>query len=55
DLVLFFGESNSPKLHLQLIYYAREYCPALYHDTNKCKICAYLTRRSYEKKTNKTP
>ncbi|SFV99611.1 endonuclease III [Chlamydia abortus] len=54
DLVLFFGEANSPKLHLQLIYYAREYCPALYHDTNKCKICAYLIRRSYEKKTNKT-
>ncbi|WP_375793844.1 endonuclease III [Chlamydia sp. 12-01] len=43
DLVLFFGEANSPKLHLQLIYYAREYCPALYHDINKCRICAYLT------------
>ncbi|SYX09388.1 UV-endonuclease,endonuclease III,3-methyladenine DNA glycosylase/8-oxoguanine DNA glycosylase,endonuclease III,HhH-GPD superfamily base excision DNA repair protein [Chlamydia poikilotherma] len=43
DLVLFFGNMNSPKLHLQLIYYARNYCPALYHDVNKCRICWHLS------------
>ncbi|BAE80857.1 enodnuclease III [Chlamydia felis Fe/C-56] len=44
DLVLFFGDANSSKLHLQLIYYARKYCPALHHSVNKCKICAYLQK-----------
>lgn len=42
DLVAFFGKTNSPKLHLQLIYYAREYCPALHHKIDACPICSFL-------------
>ncbi|AAP05668.1 endonuclease III domain-containing protein [Chlamydia caviae] len=50
DLVRFFGDMNSPKLHLQLIYYARNYCPALHHDVNTCRICSHL--RDLSRKTN---
>lgn len=42
DLVRFFGKENSPKLHLQLIHYARSYCPALHHKIATCRICAYI-------------
>lgn len=42
DLVRFFGECNTPKLHLQLIYYARKYCPAVGHRLDSCKICSFL-------------
>ncbi|ANG65993.1 endonuclease III domain-containing protein [Chlamydia gallinacea] len=42
DLVRFFENANSPKLHLQLIHYARHYCPALHHKMSKCVICAYI-------------
>ena len=46
DLVSFFGTTNSPKLHLQLIYYAREYCPALHHQIASCPICSFLALHS---------
>ncbi|WP_348663313.1 endonuclease III domain-containing protein [Chlamydia vaughanii] len=42
DLVSFFGDANSPKLHLQLIYYARRYCPALHHKISECILCSYI-------------
>lgn len=42
DLVQFFGPKHSPKLHLQLIYYARAYCPALHHNIDVCPICSFL-------------
>ncbi|WP_100934288.1 endonuclease III domain-containing protein [Candidatus Chlamydia corallus] len=45
DLVRFFGNDNSPKLHLQLIYYARQYCPALNHKIHNCPICSFLAKR----------
>ncbi|MBQ8498807.1 endonuclease III [Chlamydia sp.] len=44
DLVAFFGPMNSPKLHLQLIYYAREFCPALHHKVETCPICSRLAQ-----------
>ncbi|AHK63563.1 Endonuclease III [Chlamydia avium] len=47
DLVRFFGNANSPKLHLQLIYYARQYCPALHHNINKCTICSYILSKEH--------
>ncbi len=42
DLVAFFGKDNSPKLHLQLIHYARAFCPALHHKLERCVICSQL-------------
>ncbi|EQM62272.1 hhH-GPD superbase excision DNA repair family protein [Chlamydia ibidis 10-1398/6] len=52
DLRQFFRDKNSPKLHLQLIYYARKYCPALRHNTKKCKICSFLYQDNMKLKTS---
>lgn len=43
DLIAFFGDMVSPRLHLQLIYYARTYCPARRHCVEHCPICYGLT------------
>ncbi len=42
DLKLLFPKKTWSKLHLQIIYFAREYCPARYHDVAKCPICSLL-------------
>jgi endonuclease-3 len=34
------------KLHLQLIYFGREHCPALRHDFDACPICSWAAPRS---------
>ncbi len=42
DLKRLFPRSSWNKLHLQIIYFARRYCPARGHDVNKCPICSEL-------------
>jgi endonuclease III len=42
DLKKLFPESLWNRLHLQIIFYGREYCPARGHDLNKCIICKKL-------------
>jgi endonuclease-3 len=42
DLKSIFPEFLWNKLHLQIIFYGREYCPARAHDINKCIICSQL-------------
>lgn len=44
DLKALFAEELWGKIHLQMIYYARKYCPALQHNINGCSICNYLKR-----------
>jgi len=39
DLKKLFPRSAWNKLHLQMIYYGREYCTARQHDVEKCPIC----------------
>lgn len=39
DLKRLFPEHSWNKLHLQMIYYGREYCPARGHDPLFCPIC----------------
>lgn len=39
DLKRLFPRSSWNRLHLQMIYFAREYCPARNHDAEKCPIC----------------
>ena len=39
DLRELFPEKIWNKLHLQIIYYGRAYCPARGHDLEKCEIC----------------
>lgn len=34
------------KLHLQIIFFGREHCPALRHDFERCPICSWAAPRS---------
>jgi endonuclease III len=40
DLKRLFPEKLWNKLHLQMIYFGRQYCPARGHDEKKCPICS---------------
>lgn len=40
DLKALFPESSWNKLHLQIIYFGRQYCPARGHKAELCPICA---------------
>jgi len=42
DLKKAFPMDQWNKLHLQIIYFARQFCPAKGHDANKCPICSRL-------------
>lgn len=44
DLKAFFPESVWAKLHLQMIYFARAYCPAKGHKAELCPLCAPLSK-----------
>jgi endonuclease-3 len=44
DLKALFPKNDWIRLHLQIIYFAREYCQARKHDTTECPICSKLTR-----------
>ena len=41
DLKRLFPPDSWGKLHLQLIYFGRWYCPARSHDLTQCPICAW--------------
>jgi endonuclease III len=40
DLKALFPKKDWNKLHLQIIFFGREYCPARGHDAQKCPICS---------------
>ncbi len=42
DLKALFPENTWNKLHLQIIFFGREHCPARRHDSAKCLICSWL-------------
>lgn len=42
DLKRLFPEETWNKLHLQIIYFGREYCPARGHNEAECPICAMV-------------
>jgi endonuclease III len=44
DLKALFPEESWGALHLQLIYFGREHCPALRHDAKSCPICAWAAK-----------
>ena len=46
DLKNVFPEELWNKLHLQIIYFGREYCPARGHDPLTCPICSKYGRKS---------
>ncbi len=43
DLKKVFPESSWGKVHLQLIYFGRKYCPALRHQQDACPICSWAS------------
>ena len=45
DLKRAFPEELWNRLHLQIIYFGREYCPALYHDLDDCPICSWAATK----------
>jgi endonuclease III len=45
DLKKVFPIETWTKLHLQIIYFGREHCPALRHDPKGCPICSWVTGR----------
>ena len=57
DLKRVFPETSWGKVHLQIIYFGREYCPALYHDLDACPICSWAAskkRKDEERRRNLT-
>jgi endonuclease-3 len=55
DLKRLFPEESWNQLHLQIIYFGRQYCPALYHDLDACPICSWAAskkRKEEERKRN---
>lgn len=46
DLKRIFPEESWNKLHLQIIYFGRAYCPARGHNRDACPICRVIGRKS---------
>jgi endonuclease-3 len=44
DLKALFPEDTWNKLHLQIIFFGRQYCPARGHDPRRCPICSKYGR-----------
>lgn len=58
ELKRLFPEESWGKLHLQIIYFGRERCPALYHDMDGCPICSWAAsgrRKREELQRRKRP
>lgn len=52
DLKALFPKETWNTLHLQIIFFGREYCPARRHDINTCPICSKYGRKSLMRKTD---
>lgn len=45
DLKALFPEDRWNALHLQIIYFGREHCPARGHDLSSCRICSWAATK----------
>lgn len=45
DLKALFLQEHWNRLHLQLIYFGRQHCPARGHDARACPLCSQMGRR----------
>ncbi|MGF1469056.1 MAG: endonuclease III [Sandaracinaceae bacterium] len=45
DLTKVFAEDRWIDVHLQIITFGREHCPALYHDLERCPICGWAATK----------
>ncbi len=55
DLKYLFPEMIWNKLHLQIIFFGREYCPARGHNPLECPICGIYGRKAYLKNEKTAP
>ena len=46
DLKRLFAPESWGKLHLQIIYFGREHCPARGHDLTACPICSFAASKA---------
>jgi len=46
DLRAIFPEESWIDLHLQIIYFGREHCPARFHDLGACPICGWAASKA---------
>lgn len=49
DLKRWYAPEHWNPLHLQIIYFGREHCPALRHDPGMCPICSWAAPRGSRK------
>ena len=57
DLKRLFPEETWGRVHLEIIYFGREYCPARFHDLDACPICSWAAskkRKEEERRKNRT-
>ncbi|MEM1451128.1 MAG: endonuclease III [Planctomycetota bacterium] len=45
DLKAVFPEETWSKVHLQIIFFGREHCPARFHDLSTCPICSWAATK----------
>ena len=45
DLKALFPADSWNRLHLQIIYFGRAHCPALFHDLTGCPICSWAATK----------
>ncbi len=57
DLKVVFSRDTWNKVHLQIVYFGREYCPARRHDLDACPICSWAAsaKRKAEEHARDTP
>lgn len=53
DLKALFDEAEWERLHLQIILFGREHCPALRHDPSTCAICSFAAPRQTARRVPK--
>jgi len=46
DLKRLFPPESWSRLHLQIIYFGREHCPARGHDLRRCRICSWAASKA---------
>ncbi len=46
DLKTVFPQECWNRVHIQIIMFGREHCPALYHDLSSCPICSWAAPRT---------
>jgi endonuclease-3 len=46
DLKRLFAAESWGRIHLQIIYFGREYCPARAHDLSSCPICSWAASKA---------